>query len=248
MSGFPAHIASFFVFCLFILAGSASAAPAGAADGFLLLPGAEFQMGSSDSERLREADEVLHTVRISPFFVDPYEVTQEDYETVMGSNPSAHRGKRLPVENVTWLDAVKYCNALSVKKGLEPVYTITGEAVAWNRKAGGYRLLTEAEWEYAARAGTKTIFNVGNQVSGDDVNFEGTYPYLIEENYVNQKDPSVRAGRYRGQTIAVDELKPNAFGLYHTHGNVSEGVFDYYGPYDTQKTSDPAGPKAVPTV
>ena len=142
MSGFPAHIASFFVFCLFILAGSASAAPAGAADGFLLLPGAEFQMGSSDSERLREADEVLHTVRISPFFVDPYEVTQEDYETVMGSNPSAHRGKRLPVENVTWLAAVKYCNALSVKKGLEPVYTITGEAVAWNRKAGGYRLLT----------------------------------------------------------------------------------------------------------
>lgn len=130
-------------------------------------------MGSPDSERLREADEVLHTVRISPFFVDPYEVTQEAYEAVMGSNPSAHRGKRLPVENVTWLDAVKYCNALSVKKGLEPVYTITGEAVAWNRKASGYRLLTEAEWEYAARAGTKTIFNVGNQVSGDDVNFEG---------------------------------------------------------------------------
>ena len=78
MSGFPAHIASFFVSCLFILAGSASAAPAGAADGFLLLPGGEFQMGSPDSERLREADEVLHTVRISPFFVDPYEVTQED--------------------------------------------------------------------------------------------------------------------------------------------------------------------------
>ena len=244
MSGFPAHIASFFVFCLFILAGSASAAPAGSADGFLLLPGGEFQMGSPDSERLREADEVLHTVRISPFFVDPYEVTQEAYEAVMGSNPSAHRGKRLPVENVTWLDAVKYCNALSVKKGLEPVYTITGEAVAWNRKASGYRLLTEAEWEYAARAGTKTIFNVGNQVSGDDVNFEGTYPYLIEENYVSQKDPSVRAGRYRGQTIAVDELKPNAFGLYHTHGNVSEWVFDYYGPYDTQKTSDPAGPES----
>ena len=77
MSGFPAQIASFFVFCLFILAGSASAAPAGSADGFLLLPGGEFQMGSPDSERLREADEVLHTVRISPFFVDPYEVTQE---------------------------------------------------------------------------------------------------------------------------------------------------------------------------
>ncbi len=221
------------------------AAPAQAAapeDGFIRLEGGTVTIGSPDNERQREADEVRHQVTLAPFWVDPYEVTQADYKAVMGKNPSGFVGEKLPVESVSWLDAVRYCNALSVKRGLTPVYTIEGEAVTWNRSADGYRLLTEAEWEYAARAGTDTIFNVGNQVHSDKINFQGSYPYLIEENYVVERDPSVRTSRNRGRTIAVGSLAPNAFGLYDMHGNVSEWVFDYYGPYQTQNAQNPAGP------
>ncbi len=230
--------------CLLLTAGGAgrdaNAAPA--EDGFLLIPGGTFFMGSPETERQRGNDEVRHQVCISAFYIDPCEVTQEDYEALTGENPSAHKGRRLPVENVTWLDAVRYCNALSVKRGLDPTYSIEGEAVRWDRRANGYRLLTEAEWEYAARAGTETIFNVGNQVHSDQINFEGSYPYLIEENYVSPHDPDVRPGRNRGETLPVDDLPANAFGLHHMHGNVSEWVFDYYGAYDVKSGVDPAGP------
>ncbi|MBQ7584725.1 MAG: SUMF1/EgtB/PvdO family nonheme iron enzyme, partial [Desulfovibrionaceae bacterium] len=211
-------------------------------DGFLLLPGGTFMMGSPQGERQRNQDEVRHEVSVSSFYVDPYEVTQEDYEALRGENPSFHKGAKFPVENVTWLDCIKYCNALSEKRGLTPVYKIRGEEVSFDRKANGYRLLTEAEWEYAARAGTSSVFNVGDQVEGDKINFEGSYPYGIEENYVNPHDPSVKPGRFRGKTMEVQSLKPNAFGLYHTHGNVSEWVFDYYGPYDLKRSKDPWGP------
>lgn len=241
MKHFPSS-AILLLACLFLAAGAVPAPAAPAGDGFRLLPGGSFLMGSPESERQRESDESRHMVRVSAFHVDPCEVTQEDYEAVMGTNPSANKGARLPVENVTWLDCVRYCNALSARRGLEPAYTITGEAVRWDRKANGYRLLTEAEWEYAARAGTETIFNVGNQVHSDQVNFEGSYPYLIEENYVTERDPSVRTSRYRGRTMKVDALPANAFGLHHMHGNVSEWVFDYYGAYDTKRINDPAGP------
>ena len=210
-------------------------------DSLILLEGGTFTMGSPQDERQRGQGEVSHEVAIGAFYVGPYEVRQSDYERIMGENPSHFKGGDLPVENVTWYEAVEYCNRLSESAGLMPVYTIEGDTVSWNRSADGYRLLTEAEWEYAARAGTTTIYNFGNQVHSDYANFEGSYPYLIEENYVSHRDPDVVTSRNRGETIEVDSLEPNAFGLYNTHGNVSEWCFDYYGEYDLENTDNPAG-------
>ncbi len=149
-------------------------AESGISDGLILIPGGSFLMGSPETERMRQADE-KHEVTISSFYADPYEVRQRDYERIMGVNPSHSRGDDLPVENVTWYDAVAYCNALSEEAGLTPAYAVNGDTVTWDRSAGGYRLLTEAEWEYAARAGTQTIFYNGNQVHSDQYNFEASY-------------------------------------------------------------------------
>lgn len=205
------------------------------------MEGGTFTMGSPADERQRQEDEVSHAVTVSSFYVDPYEVRQSDYERIMGENPSHFSGGDLPVENVTWYEAIEYCNRLSESAGLIPVYTVDGDTVSSDRSADGYRLLTEAEWEYVARAGTTTIYNVGDQVHSDLVNFEGSYPYLIEENYVTHRDPDVVTSRNRGETIAVDSLEPNSFGLYNTHGNVAEWCFDYYGDYDLENTENPAG-------
>lgn len=210
-------------------------------DGLILLEGGTFTMGSPSSERQRQEDETQHEVTVSPFYIDPYEVTQADYEAVMGENPSHFSGGNLPVESVTWYDAIEYCNRLSESRGLTPAYIVEGNTVSWDRSANGYRLLTEAEWEFAARAGTTTIFHDGNQITSDNANFEGSYPYLIEENYVSHRDSSVVTSRNRGETIAVDSLSPNQFGLYNMYGNVSEWCFDYYVTYDTAQTADPVG-------
>lgn len=210
-------------------------------DGLIRVSGGTFTMGSPESERQRGTDEASHEISLRPFYVDPYEVTQRDYEALMGENPSFFRGEELPVENVTWYEAVAYCNRLSESRGLTPVYTVEGDTVTWDRSANGYRLLTEAEWEYAARAGTQTIYWFGNQVHSDYANFEGSYPYLIEENYVTHTNPDVVTSQNRGTTMAVDTLDPNAFGLYHVLGNVAEWCFDYYGAYDGAEGVDPAG-------
>ncbi len=211
-------------------------------DGFLLIHGGTFDMGSPESEAWRGGDEVRHTVTVSDFYISPYELTQQEYQETMSENPSSFSGDDLPVENVSWLDAIRFCNAQSAAEGLTPAYTVQGESVAWDRTANGYRLPTEAEWEYACRAGTLTPFNTETSISPEESNYYGHYPYQIEENYFSQGNLTTRPGAYRQTTVAVNSFSPNAWGLYNMHGNVSERVWDTYGAYDVSQGSDPTGP------
>lgn len=208
----------------------------------ILINGGTYLMGSPETEMHRETDEVQHEVKVSDFYIGRYEVTQKEYEEVMGENPSNFEGENLPVENVTWYEAIEYCNKLSEKEGLTPVYTIDGENVSWDRSANGYRLPTEAEWEYAARAGTTSPFNTENSISDEEANYYGHYPYGIEENYFTQENLETEPGQYRQTTVEVNSFSPNKWGFYNIHGNVAEWCFDYYGAYDLENTDNPSGP------
>ena len=211
-------------------------------DGFVLIPAGSFLMGSPETENWRIEDETQHEVRLSAFYISPYETTQAEYERLMGVNPSDFKGEALPVDSISWLDAIRYANARSAEAGLTPVYTVTGESVLWDRSAAGYRLPTEAEWEYACRAGTVTPFNLEKSLDASEANFYGHYPYEIEENYFNDSVLEARPGLYRAETVPVGSFSPNAWGLYDCHGNVNEWCWDYYGPYDAAQDTDPTGP------
>ena len=202
-------------------------------DGFVRIKEGSFLMGSPTSERMRNLDEKQHLVKVDAFFVSPYEVSQKEYRQVTGKNPSFFKGDDLPVENVNWFDAVEYCNLLSKSKGLEACYIISSDkkTVTWNKNANGYRLLTEAEWEYAHRAGTTGIFLTQNYTTNNQANFYGCYPYLIEENYLRHTNKNVVTGPVRDETVKINSFEANAFGLYNTAGNVAEWCWDFYGEY-----------------
>ena len=155
-------------------------------ENFVRITGGTFEMGSPDTENWRSEDETQHTVTVSDFYMSQYEVTQAEYAEVMNDHPSSFSGDNLPVENISWLDAVAYCDARSELEGLTPAYTINGHTVTWDRSADGYRLTTEAEWKYACRAGTATPFNTENSISAEEANYYGHYPYEIEKNYFSQ--------------------------------------------------------------
>ncbi|GHT60790.1 hypothetical protein FACS1894109_18810 [Spirochaetia bacterium] len=195
--------------------------------------GGTFMMGSPLSEASRYNAETQHQVTVSGFYMGKYEVTQREYEEMMGTNPSHFKGQNLPVEMVSWNDAVEYCNKWSQKEGLTLAYSISGSGdnrtVTWNRNANGYRLPTEAEWEYACRAGTTTPFNTGNYITTSQANYDGNYPYY------NAK------GEYRGKTTAVGSFAPNRWSLYDMHGNVREWCWDWYGDYSSGTQTDPSG-------
>jgi formylglycine-generating enzyme required for sulfatase activity len=185
----------------------------------VLIPKGTFMMGSPKSDEGRQWDETQHEVTISKdYYLGVYEVTQAQYEKVMGKNPSYFQGAKvgnenadLPVENVSWDDTVEFCKKLS--------------DLPEEKKAGRvYRLPTEAEWEYACRAGGVTAFSFGE--SSESL---GDYAWFDENS--------------RRQTHPVGQKKPNAWGLYDLHGNVWEWCSDRYGEYPQGAVSDPTGPK-----
>lgn len=221
---------------LFLAFTQAPAALA-ATDELVFIQGGAFMMGSPADEMRRGKDEVRHRVVLSGFHLAPYEVTQREYREIMKASPSNFSGDALPVENVAWYEAVLYCNERSKKEGLTPAYVLSGSeerpVVAWNRSANGYRLPTEAEWEYACRAGSLSPFNTGGNISAGQTNYYGRYPYNNAPSQV-----------YREKTVPVGSFAPNAWGLYDMHGNVWEWCWDVYGEYAAGEQKGPAGAEA----
>jgi formylglycine-generating enzyme required for sulfatase activity len=193
----------------------------------ILIPPGEFKMGSAETDSdATPPERPQHLVRLTqPYYLGKYEVTQGEYEAVMGVNPSGCKqsGTRAPVEQVSWLDAVMYCNKLSETERLRACYKIEGNEVTM-LGGTGYRLPTEAEWEYACRAGTTTKFAFGDDEAG-----LGDVAWFYENS--------------RSQTSAVGEKMPNPFGLHDMHGNVWEWCWDGYGEfyYGSAVAVDPTG-------
>jgi formylglycine-generating enzyme required for sulfatase activity len=189
-----------------------------ATDDFVRINGGTFTMGRPGTEPGGPSYVYpQHQVTVSAFYMGKYEVTQKEYQALMGNNPSHFKGDNLPVEQVSWFDAAAYCNARSRKEGLSPAYTINGESVTWSRSANGYRLPTEAEWEYACRAGTTTPYYTGSSADA--------------------------AGWHSGdKTHPVGQKQPNPWGLYDMSGNVSEWCWDWLSSsYPSGAQTDPIG-------
>src|SRR4051812_27586900 len=176
-----------------------------------LLPEGSFTMGSPESEAQRRSNEgpVHEVILTQPFYLAIHPVTQEQYQRVMGRNPArfqaAHGGgPDHPVENVSWEDALAFCQKL-------------GEARAEQDEGLTYRLPTEAEWEYACRAGTATPFSPGTALTSLQANFDGNYPY-----------GESRKSNFLERTTRVGDFPANNFGLFDVHGNVWEWCADWY--------------------
>jgi len=174
----------------------------------VLIISGSFEMDTISDEQASGENAEFRQVTVNSFYIAKYEVTQREYQNIMGYNPSYFKGSNLPVENVSWFDAIEYCNALSRSEGLTLAYTITGSgsdrAVTWNKNANGYRLPTEEEWVYACRANTTTAYNTGDSINRNMANY------------------------FSRRTVNVGSYTPNNWGLYDMHGNVSEWCWNLF--------------------
>ena len=187
---------------------------------FASIPAGKFLMGSPETEKERDPDETQHEVTLTQGFrMGVHEVTQAQYAQVMGKNPSEFKGATLPVEVVSYNDALEFCQKLS---------DLPAEKVAGRK----YRLPTEAEWEYCCRAGTSTPFHFGNELNGTQANCVGESPY-----------GTTQKGPFLAKTSPVGSYPPNAWGLHDMHGNVWEWCADRYGDYPKGPITDPRGPE-----
>ncbi|MDA9962627.1 formylglycine-generating enzyme family protein [Opitutales bacterium] len=170
-----------------------------------------FEMGSPSSEKDRDDDETPHMVTLTQgFYLGKHEVTQSQWEKVSGSNPTHFKGGDRPVEKVSWPDVTSFCNKLTAS-----------ERMAGRLPAGmTYQLPTEAQWEYACRAGTKTSFSFGDELTSDQANIRGS----------------------PRETTDVGQYAANPWGFHDMHGNVWEWCADWYGAYPTGAGRDPVGP------
>jgi len=180
----------------------------------VLIPGGEFMMGTDKDEGFGMGP--LHKVIVTkPFYISKYEITQDNWDKIKAiigkEHNSYNKGPNLPVERVSWIDACRFCNALSQKERFQKVYEINGEEVIVHWDSNGYRLPTEAEWELAARAGSQ--WQYGKSANGDDAKIDNIGWYADNSN---------------NQTHPVGTKEPNAFGLYDMLGNVLEWCWDWY--------------------
>jgi formylglycine-generating enzyme required for sulfatase activity len=186
----------------------------------VFVEGGSFTMGDAEGRE----DETPHPVTLDSFYIDRTPVTQKRFEAVMGRNPSTNKGDDRPVETVRWQEAAEFCNLASEKDGLTPCYDLdTGEC---NFEADGYRLPTEAEWEYACRGGTTTAYFFGDDP--DKIDAYGWYKYNAE-----------------GKPHTVAEKLPNPYKLFDMTGNVWEWCNDWYAAdyYATSPQRNPRGPE-----
>ena len=211
----------------------------------VFVQGGTFTMGSPVEESIQNNERPQHQVTLTAFYIGKYELTQSQYQTVMGSLPSQldsesntnGKGNNYPVYFIDWYDAIEFCNKLSVLEGLTPCYTVNKEQIdpdntsdydtlKWlvtlNTTANGYRLPTESQWEYAAKGGNKgETFTYAGSDTADDVAWYNS-----------------NGGR---TTKEAGTKTPNGLGLYDMSGNVNEWCWDWFGSYQNETQTNPTG-------
>lgn len=212
--------------------------------GMVLVRGGTFEMGDVMDDHEQPNGKPVHTVTLSDFYLATHELTFVEYDTFCTATDRVKpvgrtwgRDRR-PVIHVSWYDAIDYCNWRSVAEGLQEVYTISDDKVSANWNANGYRLPTEAEWEYAARQGGQKVRFGDGQNTADParINFDASSSCKKSYSIV---------GTYRVETIPVGSLNaPNALGLHDMSGNVYEWCWDWYGSYPTSAQTNPRGPES----